>query len=130
MGGGSETGKLIHEIDWSKTELGAMDHWNQILTSMTSLVLTSTHPMALWWGQSHILIYNDGYIPVAGNKHPTAFGDTAKRHYDELWPTLEPVIEDVMKGESVYTEDSFLLMQRHGYPEETYFTWYSHFIHR
>jgi hypothetical protein len=117
MGGGGTMGTLLREKDWTKTELGAIESWDQTLVTMTALVINSTHPMALWWGKDQILIYNDGYIPVAGDRHPAAFGSRASDHWIELGPMLSPLIDDVMKGESVYTEDARLIMHRHGYPE-------------
>jgi hypothetical protein len=117
MGGGGKMGQLLRAKDWTKTELGAVENWDQTLLTMTGLVINSTHPMALWWGSKHILLYNDEYIPVAGVMHPKAFGARAKDNWAELWPQLEPLIKDVMKGESVFKEDALLIMERKGYIE-------------
>ena len=116
-------GKLLREKDWSQTKFGPMAKWNQTLVTMVSLVMSSSHPMALWLGKDLILLYNDGYIPVVGIRHPHAFGQSARACWTELFPALDPIIEDVFNGNSIYVEDSQLIMERYGYPEETYFTW-------
>lgn len=79
--------------------------------------------MSLWLGKDPTLIYNDGYIPVAGGRHPRAFGEKARTFWPELFPELDPFIEEVYNGNSVYCEDAQLIMERNGYTEETYFTW-------
>ena len=123
MGGDSVMGKLLREVDWSNTVFGPMSKWNQTMVTMVSLLMSSSHPMSLWLGKDLTLLYNDGYIPVAGGRHPAAFGKSARLCWPELFPALDPFVEDVFKGDSVYSEDSQLIMERNGYPEETYFTW-------
>jgi hypothetical protein len=73
--------------------------------------------MSLWWGPDSVLLYNDGYIPITGELHPAAFGGRAKEHWRELWSYLEPIIENGLKGESIYSEDQCLTMMRNGYLE-------------
>lgn len=73
--------------------------------------------MALWWGPEHAVIYNDGYIPIAGNKHPDCLGKSAAEYWGDKWQRLQPIFESVMKGESVATEDSCVFINRNGYTE-------------
>jgi hypothetical protein len=117
MGGDSVMGKLLREKDWSKTKFGSMSEWSQTLITMVSLIMSSSHPMSLWLGEDLILIYNDGYMQVAGGHHPDSFGQSARIAWTELFPHLDPIIEGIWKGESVYSEDSLLIMERHGYIE-------------
>jgi len=88
---------------------------------MTSLVMTSSSPMALWWGKDHRVIYNDGYIQVAGKKHPDKFGASGGEFWEELFPVIGSLVDEVMDGQSVYSEDQLLLMERSGYLEVTFF---------
>jgi hypothetical protein len=110
-------GTMLREKDWTNTALGPVDSWSQTLLTMVSLVMASTHPMSLWWGPDSVLLYNDGYIPITGELHPAAFGGRAKEHWRELWSYLEPIIENGLKGESIYNEDQCLTMMRNGYLE-------------
>ena len=117
MGGGGECGRLMRQKDWTKTPLGPVSSWTQTFLTMTSLVMSSMHPMALWWRKDPVLIYNDSYSLLIGNRHPEALGGSARKYWSELFPTFDAVLEGVFKGESVYTEDGTLTVYRHGYPE-------------
>ncbi len=35
------------------------------------MVLVNSLPLLLWWGKQYVQIYNDSYIPVLGQKHPS-----------------------------------------------------------
>ena len=110
-------GAMLREKDWGKTKFGPMGKWPSSLVSMVSLLINSASPMALWYGKEHLVIYNDAYIPVAGNKHPTCFGESAAKYWGEAWSKMEPIFTDVMNGESVNAEDSCVFVEREGYTE-------------
>jgi hypothetical protein len=110
-------GAVLRGKDWSKTKFGPMDKWPPSLVSMVSLVMSSSTPMALWWGKEHLVIYNDTYIPVAGKRHPSCFGAAAKEYWGDEWERLAPVFARVMKGESIATEDSCIIVDNKGSQE-------------
>jgi hypothetical protein len=74
LAGGGEMGRLIRSMDWSKTQLGAIESWPQSLRTTVSLCLASNFPISLAWGPGHVQIYNDGYWPICGGKHPHSMG--------------------------------------------------------
>src|SRR5882757_2357353 len=84
--GGGEMGKLIRSMDWSKTPLGPMDSWPQSLRTTVSLCLSSNFPIALAWGPGHVQIYNDGYWPICGEKHPHSMGADFTECLAAPWP--------------------------------------------
>ena len=87
-------------------------------------VLASRNPMFLWWGPELINLYNDAYIPILGKRHPAAFGRPARATWAEIWPVVGPQAEAVMqRGEATWNERVLLVMERHGYTEDTWFTW-------
>ena len=65
---------LIRARDWSKTALGPAEKWSPNLTLVVNIMLASGFPMAVRWGADFIMIYNDGYRPILGDKHPWALG--------------------------------------------------------
>src|SRR5687767_9509956 len=114
----------VAAFDWEKTALGAMEDWPQSLKVAVGICLNSRFPMFVWWGSQLINIYNDAYIPVLGKKHPESLGKAARPTWEEIWPVVGPQAEAVMKrGEATWNERVLLMMERHGYAEETYFTW-------
>ena len=122
--GAGEMASLIRTTDWSKTPLGAVESWPQSLRTAVSICLGSRHPIVLWWGPERWMFYNDGYRPMLGeSKHPQFLGRSGQECWAEIWDVIGPMMDHVLAtGEATWSEDLFLLMLRHGYLEETYFT--------
>ncbi|HEX6890679.1 MAG TPA: ATP-binding protein, partial [Chryseolinea sp.] len=119
----SKMGRLIAHFDWSKTPLGPIDSWSQSLRTTVSLMLSNRFPMLLWWGKDYIGIYNDAYIPILGAKHPWGLGKPVRICWSEIWPTLKPLIDRPFNGgEATWLDDLMVVLNRHGFPEETHFT--------
>ncbi|WP_414513334.1 ATP-binding protein [Nostoc sp. PCC 9305] len=121
--GGGEMGARMREQDWSKTSLGPTQHWPQSLKTAVRIMLTCRQPMFVWWGEELINLYNDAYKTIIGGKHPEAFGQPASYVWREIWDQIGPRAESAMlKNEGTYDEALLLIMERNGYPEETYYT--------
>ena len=120
--GDSAMGKLVRAKDWSRTPLGPIVSWPPSLRTAVSLVLNSNFPISLAWGPHHIQIYNDGYWPICGDKHPTAIG----QDFSECWASAFPVIGEAFRsalaGTAAFLEDQRMFLDRLGYLEETFFT--------
>jgi two-component sensor histidine kinase/PAS domain-containing protein len=107
---------LIRAKDWSKTPLGDPDRWPSSLTLVVNLLLASGFPMAVRWGPDFVMIYNDGYRPILGDKHPRALG----LPFREVWPEVQTELiglhESILSGErsAFFQEDLLLRIQRHG----------------
>ena len=128
--GGGEMGQLIRVMDWSKTALGRIDSWPQSLRTAVSICLASQFPMAIWWGASGTQLYNNGYRPVLGGKHPASLAQSCFDCWREIWHVVGPFYDHVwLTGEPTWSEDLPLFMERHGYREETYFTFSYSAIH-
>jgi PAS domain S-box-containing protein len=116
-------GKLIREMDWSRTPLGPIESWPQSLKTAVRIMLTSRQPFWLGWGEQLIKLYNDPYKAIAGGKHPAALGQPAAVVWREIWDQIGPMLETAMGGGGgAYVEEQLLIMERHGYREETYYT--------
>ena len=115
----------IDAFDWARTPLGPMARWPQSLKTAVDICLTSRSPILLWWGPELIELYNDAYRPVLGaTKHPRALGAPGREIWPEIWDVIGPLLDSVMtRGESTWRENQFLILDRNGYPEETYFTY-------
>ncbi|MGN6394944.1 MAG: ATP-binding protein [Mucilaginibacter sp.] len=123
LAGGGENGALIRSYDWSKTSLGHPAEWPKSLKTCVRIILTSRQPMFVWWGKDLINIYNDAYQAIVGGKHPWALGQPAREVWKEIWNEVEPRAGRALnKNEGTYDESLLLIMERNGYPEETYYT--------
>jgi hypothetical protein len=123
-----EMAKLISEFDWTESGLGPISSWPASLRSSLSFVLAAPYPAALWWGPNLVLLYNDGYARMSGNKHPSMLGLKGLVSWRELnWDVLGPLTERVMRnGKAVAKVDDLLFFNKLGEemgPEETYHCW-------
>jgi PAS domain S-box-containing protein len=107
---------LIRAKDWSNTTLGAAETWTPSLTLMVNVMLASGFPMAVRWGPDFSMIYNDGYRPILGDKHPWALGLPFREVWPEVQSQLRPLHEAILGGErgAFFAEDLLLRIQRHG----------------
>lgn len=122
LSGDGEMGEMIRTKDWGKTCLGNPDTWSQSLRTMVSVMLENPFAMYIAWGKDYIQLYNDGYRPILGSsKHPEALGISSKETFSEIWDTIGPMFDDVMKGKSVRFSDLMLPLNRNGFTEECYF---------
>ncbi|HTM93717.1 MAG TPA: ATP-binding protein, partial [Flavisolibacter sp.] len=123
LSGGGEMGQRIRDYDWTKTSLGPVETWPQSLRTCIRIMLTSRQPIWIGWGKDLIKFYNDPYKAIVGGKHPWALGKPASVVWKDIWKDIEPMLKQVMeKDEGTYVESQLLIMERNGYPEETYYT--------
>ncbi|MEO5570881.1 MAG: PAS domain S-box protein [Bacteroidia bacterium] len=123
--GGGDMGDLIRSFDWSKSVVGSPDTWPQSLRTTLSILLNSKFPMFLWWGNDLIQFYNDAYRPSLGNdgKHPTALGQKGEDCWQEIWPIIKPLIDQVRNGgDSTWSENQLIPIYRNGKLENVYWT--------
>ena len=123
----SESGEMVERLrshDWQSSALGAPSSWPESLRVVLGVCFDSHFPIAVWWGPDLIQFYNDDYRPILGaTKHPAAFGRAARESWPDIWPTIGPMVEQVMtQGEAVRGDDMYLALDRNGYSEACYFT--------
>src|SRR5580693_6939504 len=121
--GNSELAGLMRSHDWAAGPLGPPDAWPQSLKTAVRIMLTSRQPVWIGWGSELIYLYNDPYKSIIGGKHPWALGRPTSDVWREVWSDIGPMLATAMKGhEGTYVEAQLLIMERNGYPEETYYT--------
>lgn len=124
LGGGGDMGAHVRALDWRRTPLGALDAWPQSLRSAVSICLGSRFPMVVLWGPQLTMLYNDAYAPLLGDKHPAALGRGIAQVWTEIAEVIGPLMAGVMQtGEATWIPDGLLALERHGAPEETYFSY-------
>ena len=119
-----EMGALIAAHDWKNTSLGPITTWPHSLKFALELCLRSKFQLAIYWGPELLLLYNDAEKEVLGSLHPSALGQPASIVLRSMWDRVGPMLHGVLRtGESTWSVDERLLIERHGYIEECYFTW-------
>ena len=121
--GDSELAGLMRSYDWAATSLGPPETWPQSLRTAVSIMLTSSQPIWIGWGRELIYLYNDAYKSIIGGKHSWALGKPTSQVWREIWSDIGPMLDTAMNGDTgTYVEAQLLIMERNGYPEETYYT--------
>ncbi len=121
--GDGEMARRMRGYPWADTALGDPGGWSASLRTACRICLTSRFPMIVWWGKDLRFLYNDAYLPLLGTKHP-ALGKPGDTVWPEIWDVIGPMLRSVMtSGQATWSEDLLLPMNRHGYWEETYWTY-------
>src|SRR6476660_112907 len=124
LDGGGELGALMRAYDWTKTPLGPPRGWPRSLKTAVRIMLTSRQPIWIGWGPELTYLYNDPYKSIIGGKHTEALGQPTSVVWREIWDVIGPMLDTAMTGvEGTYVEAQRLIMERHGYEEETYYTY-------
>ena len=110
-------------FDWACTELGPIDSWPVELRRMCNFLMSDPRPAAMYWGQSRVMMYNEPYMLVTGQKHPGMMGKT----FSEAWAEVEDAFSDSFNkayktGKASTMDDARFFIERYGYLEETYYS--------
>ncbi|KAH8890495.1 hypothetical protein GQ53DRAFT_794785 [Thozetella sp. PMI_491] len=112
----------IREFDWASTSLGPTENWPPLLKQACEMMLANPEPATVFWGRDLILIYNEAYIALAGNKHPDMMGGSARVHWKEVWDQYDPLFDQMFLDGKPFTQDKTqLFIHRSSYLEEGYF---------
>ena len=125
LAGGGEMGALMRSHDWASHPMGVPELWPSLLKSTLRLLLTSNHPMFIWWGDELHQFYNDAYRRTLGPEHhPAALGQRGRECWAEAWHLIGSDIDDVMAGRGAsWHENALVPMTRHGNREDVYWTY-------
>lgn len=119
----SAMAQLIYSKDWSTTSLGPIESWPKSLKTLVDALLAMPAPTVVLWGPEYIQLYNDGYMEIAGPKHPTALGQSNLVCWPEAREVVEPIYRKVFyEGQSLQFDEYHIPVARHGKMEDTYFT--------
>ena len=118
------TEAIIASTDWSSSPVGPSQGWPGSLRTVLRLMLTSRYAMWMGWGRELTFFCNDAYAnQTLGAKYPWALGRSAREVWAEIWDDIGPLIGHVLRtGQATWSEGLLLLLERNGYPEETYHT--------
>ncbi|KAG0297680.1 hypothetical protein BGZ96_005344 [Linnemannia gamsii] len=113
---------LVNSKDWSTTGLGPRSSWPVELSVLMPMLMRSASPLAIYWGDQSLLIYNDAWRPILKQKHPYAMGQPGATVWSEIWNVLGPQMAEVRElGRGSDNKGLRLDLHREGYEEECYF---------
>jgi hypothetical protein len=117
--------KFVRSVDWGNTPIGPMDTWSVQFREIVCLVMRNPHPSSVFWGEDLTMLYNEAYKDdVTGDKHPALMGTGFSGPFSEMWHKVGPIIRECARtGHAMLTFNQPLPIMRHGYMEESFFTW-------
>ncbi len=125
LAGGGEMGERIRAFPWEATALGPPEHWPSGLRTSLRILLTTQHPVFIFWGPELTCFYNDAYSRSLGpEKHPNILGIPGREAWPEIWHIIGPQIDQVMRGDTAtWHENALVPIFRHGKLQDVYWTY-------
>ena len=109
---GGTCGSILRARDWTKTALGPIEDWPPELRTTVTNILHSPVAKVLMWGPDHIMLYNDPYRAIAGDRHPAAFGMPVATAFPDVWDWNRPILEAGYRGERMSHRDQPIVFDR------------------
>lgn len=114
---------LVRNFPWQDTTIGSIHSWPDALRQAVLSAMANPDPRLLLWGDDHIMIYNEACISMFGERHPRALGSKADDTWSEIWSDMQHLIKYVQsEGRGTRLNKLPLVMERNGYPEETFWS--------
>ena len=117
-----DVARHLNAVNWAVTSLGPVENWSLSFKAIVRTALSSRQPMSFWWGDDLLQFHNDAYAPMLGNRVDHAIGRPFRDVWPEVWDAVFPFIQTALSGEGTWQENMPLVMKRHGYEEQTYWT--------
>ena len=119
-----EMAERIRAYDWSSTTLGRIEDWSESLLCSVNLMLACAFPSLVFWGPELVQLYNDAFVPLLAERHPSGLGQTAEQCWSDAWNIVGPNLERVMVGrETVYYENALVPIMREGRIQDVRWTY-------
>ncbi len=113
--GESQMADLIRAHDWSATPLGRTEDWSESLLCSVNLMLACAFPSLVFWGDELVQLYNDAFIPLLAERHPSGLGQRAVDCWSDAWQIVGPNLARVMGArETVYHQNALVPIVRDG----------------
>ena len=120
--GDSEVAAIMRGRDWSRSPLGPIEHWPGCLRTALGICLHSTSPVAVYWGNELITLYNDVCAQFIGDNHPRALGMPAAELYSDIWGSVGPLlITALTQGVATGSRNQPVPLKHQGSHEEVRF---------
>jgi PAS domain S-box-containing protein len=122
--GNSRMAEVIRAHDWTLTPLGPLEDWSEELLLSANLMLSCAFPSLVFWGKEWVQLYNDAFIPLLTERHPSGLGQMAQECWWDAWQIVGPNLKRVMHdGETVFHENTLVPIVRDGRLQDIWWTY-------
>ena len=106
-------------LPWVESKTG-----RKALLCSVNLMLACAFPSLVFWGPELVQLYNDAFVPLLAERHPSGLGQTAEQCWSDAWNIVGPNLERVMVGrETVYYENALVPIMREGRIQDVRWTY-------
>src|SRR5271170_1690803 len=113
--GNSRMAEAIRTHDWNLSPLGPIEDWSEALRMSANLMLSCAFPSLVFWSEELVQLYNDAFIPLLAERHPSGLGQRAQECWSDAWHIVGPNLKRVMNdGETVFHENTVVPIVRDG----------------
>lgn len=115
----------IRAVDWASTSLGPLQAWPDDLNQLCHVTLLEPQPRLLLLGHEQVLLYNEAYGYMCGERHPYILGQPITDAWSDLprETVLGPQAAAERSGLQVEIKNSPLVWKRNGVEEEIFLSW-------
>ncbi|SKB61857.1 PAS domain-containing sensor histidine kinase [Luteibacter sp. 22Crub2.1] len=118
----SVTAEEIRAFDWAATPLGPVESWPAALRAMLATMFDMPQPMFISAEPGQLFFFNDPYRPMLGRRLTGAIGRRFDELWSDVWDDVRVHVERALEGHGSMHRDMPLRMTRHGFEEETWWT--------
>jgi hypothetical protein len=87
----------VRAHDWSSGSLGRIEDWSDSLLCSVNLMLACAFPSLVFWGRDLVQLYNDAFMPLLAERHPSGLGQPASECWSDAWEIVGPNLKRVME---------------------------------
>lgn len=99
----------LSRFDCAIPRLGPQGDWPFELKTMASMCLDCPLPVLLLWGADHIMLYNEAYANILGDKHPAALGSSVFEIWTETENPCAAMISSIFNEGKTYSYDDIAI---------------------
>lgn len=117
---GGHMAERIARYPWDGSPLGPIEAWPDSLKHTLSMMLVSTVPLVLLWGEAGVMLYNDAYAEFAGGRDSRLLGSNVLEGWDEVADFNANVMRVGLAGGTLSYRDHELTLHRNGRAEQVF----------
>ena len=122
--GGGQVGQMLLAGVGLPLSMQSPTDWPDSIKTLVALMFSANQPMYVAWGEARHFVYNDAYIPILQDKHPSALGRPLFDVWHETTAELLSLVDKAFEGEPAQSEKIELRVERGGKLEPAWFSFF------
>lgn len=117
---------VVASLDWASSPIGPPDTWPPLLKQSFNQMLADARPIAIFWGDQYILLYNEAFSKLCGSLHTKLMGKPIETAWPESGLKLKEIMVKTAASPRTIVEDewrSFIVKADEDRVEELYIKW-------